>query len=396
MIWILSISKAVASNEPAFEFRADHAPAREVARAIGEHFKISVFTSEKVGDKPVSGYLREGSLETALDTLAFFTGSSWRKTAGAIYLGDDEKESFFALPSAGLDAAAIKAIFPQSVLAGDRVILKARPADYAQLRGVIEGMQSRKQLRLRILICDVGGSFRDPLNSFLGTAKIQFNATGDLLRGGLDFKAPLSITDVYQFLKEKTDVRIKTFTDYVLVSGESAKLTAGNVLERQIFVRPTEAIDGTGNTLVTRFDRLQLGLTVELRAFAYDGRWFLRYDVQDADFQNNTERRTASVSSVEITDHTPVKVVSLDRDRATDSSNEVKGLARLPVVGRIFRSRGEDKEKRVLYVLVQWLPDGGPELEPGASPADRPSASGSASAPASSGAGAEAMPQSQT
>lgn len=349
-------------TEPTFEFRADGASTQDVARAIGEHFKVSLFVEPKVAERKVTGYLREGSLETALNTLSFFTQSTWRRAGEAIYIGDEEKERYFAVPSAGLDAAAIKVIWPNSVLSGDTILVKAKPTDFAQLKDVVESMQRRQQFTTRILICDVGANYRDPVNTFLGSLKLGITATGDLAHGAR-LTAPITIQDVYEFLKSRTDVRIKTFTDYRIVSGEETKLTAGNVLERQVFIRPTEALEGNANTLVTRFDRLQLGLTVVLRAFKYADRWFVRFQIEDADFENERERRTSSQGAVEIHDHRPVKVVSLDRMRTTSAENEVRGLGRLPLLGRAFRSKGGDSENRVLFVFVQWLPDEGAEME---------------------------------
>lgn len=325
-----------------------------MARAIGEFFKVSLFVEPKVAERKVTGYLREGTLDTALDTLSFFTQSTWRRSGGAIYIGDEEKERYFAVPSAGLDAAAIKVIWPNSVLSGDTILVKARPTDFAQLQGVVESMQRRQQFTARLLICDVGSNYRDPVNTFLGSLKLGVSAAGDLLSKP-SVTLPITIQDVYEFLKGRTDVRIKTFTDYRIVSGEETKLTAGNVLERQVFVRPTESLEGNANTLVTRFDRLQLGLTVTLRAFHYADRWFVRFEIEDADFENERERRTSSIGAVEIQDHRPVKLVSLDRTRSTQIQNEVRGVARVPIIGRAFRSKGSDGETRVLFVFIQWL-----------------------------------------
>jgi len=323
---------------------------------MGEFFKTSIFVEPNVADRKVTGYLREGTLETALDTLSFFTRSTWRKTGGAIYIGDEEKERYYAIPSAGLDAAAIKVIWPQSVLSGDTILLKSKPTEFSQLKTLIEGMQRRNLSTVRILIADVGGDYRDPVNSFVETMAIGTNFTGDLLKK-VTITAPVTINAVYDFLKKNTDVQIKTYTDYRVVSGEEIKLTAGNVLERQVFVRPTEATDGSANTLVTRFDRLQLGLTVSLHSFYYDDRWFVRYDVQDADFQSDTERRTATTGSIELSTHSLVKLFSLDRKRSTTETKDVKGLSSIPFLGRAFRSKGSSSDSRVLYVFIQWMSD---------------------------------------
>ncbi|MFA5262712.1 MAG: FecR domain-containing protein [Opitutaceae bacterium] len=354
MILILSIAQTAYCTEQDFEFKADKAPAQDVARAIGEFFKVSIFVDSKVADREVTAYLREGVLEDALDALSFHVQAAWRRNGKAVYIGDEEKERYFAVPSAGLDAAAIKVIFPQSVLSGDTILVKSKPTEFSQMKGVIETMQKRHQFTARLLICDVGSSYRDPVNTFMGSIKLGVTASGDLLKSS-NFQLPLSINDVYDFLKTKTDVRIKTYTDLHIASGEPVTLTAGNVLERQIFIRPTETTDGSNNTLVTRYDRLQLGLTVSLAAFFYDDRWFVRYDISDADYENSTERKTADKGGLEIRDNKPVTLATLNRDRATDTRNEVKGLGKIPLVGRAFRSKGADGETRVLYIFIQWL-----------------------------------------
>ena len=262
----------------------------------------------------------------------------------------------FELPSAGLSVELLRTVVPQAVLVGDRVLVRAKPTDFAQLRTAVESIRGRRQITVRLLVVDVGASYRDPVNSFLEGMTVGLNVGGDLAKG-LTGQIPVTIQAVYDFLSTKTDMHVRTYTDHRLVSGDKARLAAGNVLERAIYVRPTEAADGASNTLDTRYDRLQLGLTVELEAFAADGGWFLRWSVEDADFQADQERRTEANGSVRLSDHSPVKLVSLDRVREIATEKKAKGLAKIPVVGRAFRSRGANGESRVLYVLVEWLPE---------------------------------------
>ncbi|MDF9828673.1 hypothetical protein M2447_002801 [Ereboglobus sp. PH5-10] len=334
-----------------FWFVAEGATVATAAEALAEHYKISVFVPESIATKSINGTLRGGDLDESLDVLAFFAGVTWRKTGAVYYFGGSEPAQFLTLPSAGVDVEAVRSVLGDAVVVGDSVVVKTTPTQYAQLKEVLDKLRTRPVLKVRCAIVDISSSRLPAFRDFLNTAGSGVTITGDATKS-VSVRLPVDIRAVLDFLAKDEDTEMKLDTAFALPSGEPLTLTSGSIVERPVYVR-TEG--DNSQDLVTKYDRLQLGLTVKLQPFHFDGKWFLRFDVQDADTMSGTEKRLSMQGAYEFVEKGCVQLASIDRTREVMTERRVPGLSRIRGVGRAFRSKSMTREDRSVIVFLELL-----------------------------------------
>lgn len=334
-----------------FRFEAETAPVSMAADALAEHYEISVFVPGDIAKREITGTLRGATLEQSLDVLAFFARASWRKQGEVYYFGGEEPAQLAVVPSAGLEAQSLRsALGGDAYVVGDSILLKTTPTQSAHVRAVVEQLQVRPVLRVRIVVADMQSSDVPAFKDWLSTVTGGLSLAGDL-RKGPAFTLPVNLSLVADFLSksEKTEMKLDTY--FELPSGEKLAVRSGSVVERPVYVRPTDSSQGD---LVTRYDRLQLGLTVELTPYAYAERWLLRYSVADSDqLSSNSERTLSLAGAYELDGFDSVQVANVNRIREVTTKRRVPVLGWIPLLGRAFRSEGIEHEKRVVMVFLQ-------------------------------------------
>jgi hypothetical protein len=354
MLSALPTALFCASAEPVekrYDFRADDVPADFVARGVGEFFGLSVLLDQGLAKKHVTATLHQATIRESLDAIGFLVGSSWHQNGNVVFYGDAEKERYYAIPSKGANVVAVKLLFPGAQLVGDDVLLKAKPTEFQQLSDVFDKLGHRESSVLRILAADVSTTYTDPVNNFLHSLQAGIDITGSNILHGSPVTAPADIELVWNFLRTKTNARIKTHTAQTVLSGEAYYLAAGDVLQQQIYVRPEQS---AATELVSQYVTTQLGLTIKLNPFFSEGTWVVQYDVKDDEVDaSNNQNNTEASGSVELRDKRPVLLASLNRAQRTTTDSTMPALSRIPVIGAAFHSHETDKTGRVLYVFLQ-------------------------------------------
>lgn len=340
-------SRQPAPNE--FWFVADYATVATAAEALAEHYKVSVFVPESIAGKVINGTLRGGTLEESLHVLAFFAGVTWRQMGGVYYFGGSEPAQFLTMPSAGVDVAAVRSVIGEAVVVGDSVVVKTTPTQYAQLRDVLDKLRERPVMKVRCAVVDIATSRLPAFRDFLNTAGSGVTITGDVA-SKVSIRLPVDIRAVLDFLAKNEDAEMKLDTTFALPSGESLTLSSGSVVERPVYVRTQ---GDNQQDLITKYDRLQLGLSVKLQPFHFDGKWFLRFDIQDADVSSGTEKRLTMKGAFEFENKECVQLASINRTREVTTERSVPGLRRIPGVGRAFRGKSVTKEDRSVMVFLE-------------------------------------------
>lgn len=347
-IFLAAFSWPLRAAEP-FSFVADDSPAAVVAQALAEHYQISLFLPGEVGAKKVSGVLRGANLEESLDLLSYFCGATWRKQGAVYYFGGAEPAQFYTFSSAGLDINVLRSVFGEVSIVGDNVVVKSTPTQFAQMQSVAQKLIVRKVLRLRCTVVDIAESAVPAFYDFLKSATVGVSKTGNGLHGSVTM--PTNISVILDFLQSQGSTKMKLDSEFEMPSGESLTVASGSIIETELYVRPNQS----DQDLVTQIDRRQLGLTVRLTPYEYDDKWFVRYDVQDADSAAGTERRLAINGSVDLRALTAVKLASITREKETTVDKRVPGISKVPLIGRAFRSKGTSTETRVVMVFIQRI-----------------------------------------
>lgn len=334
-----------------FWFVADSASVATAAEALADHYRVSVFVPDSVATKTITGTLRGADLQQSLDVLAFFAGVAWRQSGSVYYFGGEEPAQFLTIPSAGVDVAAVRSVLGECVIVGDSVVIKTNPTQFAQLREVLEKLRNRPVMKVRCAVVDVSSSRLPAFRNFLNTGGAGITISGDLA-SKVSIKLPVDLRAVLDFFQHDEDAEMKLDTVFAIPSGEPLKLTSGEVVERSVYRR--QDADGARD-LITGFDRLQLGLSVELKPFYFENRWFLRFHVEDADMTSEKERRLTLSGSYEVESGAPVMLASVQRTKDVQTEKRVPGLHRIPAIGRAFRSKSSEKEARSVMVFLELL-----------------------------------------
>ena len=165
-------------------------------------------------------------------------------------------------------------------------------------------------------------------------------------------RLPLDLRAVLNFLEKDEDVDMRLNTEFAIPSGEPLEISSGEIVERPVYRRQDS---DNAKDLITGYDRLQLGLKVQLRPYFSDGTWFLRFNVEDANMASGTEHRLTFNGAYEFGASSSVQLVSLQRVSDVQTEKRVPGLHRLPAIGRVFKSRSVTREDRSLLIFLELV-----------------------------------------
>jgi hypothetical protein len=250
-----------------------------------------------------------------------------------------------------VDVAAVRSVLGECVMVGDSLVIKTNPTHFAQIREVLEKLRNRPVMKVRCAVVDVSSSRLPAFRNFLNAGGAGVTVSGDLA-SKVTLKLPVDLRAVLDFLAHDEDAEMKLDTTFAIPSGEPLNLMSGEVVERSVYRRPDA---DNSQDLVTGFDRLQLGLTVELRPYFFESRWFLRFHVEDADMSSEKERRLTLKGSYEVEKGAPVMLASIQRKKEIRIEKRVPGLHRMPAIGRAFRSKSTEKEERSVMVFLELV-----------------------------------------
>ncbi len=179
-------------------------------------------------------------------------------------------------------------------------------------------------------------TFGDFLNVFLLSEKYDLGAVIRALRS----------RGLFQSLAEP---------NLIAYNGQEASFLAGGEI-------PVPAVQGGGNGAISvEFKEYGIRLTFRPTVAGDTIRLHVRPEVSTLDFPNGiliggfrvpalATRRAET--DVELRDGQSFAVAGLLNNVSQDDVNEVPGLAKLPIIGRLFRSRGERAEQTELLVLI--------------------------------------------
>lgn len=331
---------------------ASAAPAHMVGRAIALHYGVTVAIAPAGRDLLVSTDFHVSDADGAVEILSQALGLHWRKTGNTYFVGGTERTELISFPAAGFTVEELRRAFGSDLaLLGDRVVMRVAPSERDRLLDVAKAIALRPLLRVRVSVVDVAAAHTPAFYDFLKSAVVGIQKTGNALHGSVTM--PVDVRIALDFLNSFTDTRMKLDTELLVPSGQQLTVDSGSVIERPIYLRA----DQSDQDLVTRFDRLQLGLVVKLRPFEREGTWFLSYDVTDSDVSSSgTEKRLAVTGSLDLADGQAFKIASINRDKESQVDKRVPGISRVPLIGRAFVSKGTATESRVVMVFIQKLP----------------------------------------
>lgn len=345
--------RAIEENRPivksAYQVEAISAPLSSMAESVALEFGVNIVVAPDLASREITVSVKGIGLEPALDVIAFFSKTTWRKIGDIYYIGAQEPEQFLAIPAAGVDVSAVRMMFGNAVLVGDSILLKSTPANFAQLNEIIEKMRRRASLKFRVLIAEISASDTPALTQFLN-ANGSISVKGDV-RHGVTVSLPIDLQMLVDWLHKRNDADVKIDTVCVSPSGEKMTVNNGYVIERPVYVRA----DQSDKDLITRYDRLQMGLTIELTPFQNGDKWFVKYKAADADIQSGSgvEQRLAFEGAVELAGLETVRILGIDRDKVELTTRSVPVLGKIPGIGRAFRGTSKMTDKRSVIVYVQ-------------------------------------------
>jgi pilus assembly protein CpaC len=178
-------------------------------------------------------------------------------------------------------------------------------------------------------------TFGDFLNLFLFSEKYDIGAMIRALRG----------RGLFQSLAEP---------NLIAYNGQEASFLAGGEI-------PIPVVQGTTNTVAVEYKEYGVRLNFRPTVAGDTIRLHVRPEVSTLDFPNGillsgfripalATRRAET--DVELRDGQSFAVAGLLNNLSQDDVNEVPGLSRLPIIGRLFRSRSERAEQTELLVLI--------------------------------------------
>ncbi len=178
-------------------------------------------------------------------------------------------------------------------------------------------------------------TFGDFLNIFLFSQKYDIGAMIRALRG----------KGLFQSLAEP---------NLIAYNGQEASFLAGGEI-------PVPVVQGTTNSVTVQYKEYGIRLNFKPTVAGDTIRLQVRPEVSTLDYPNGillsgfripalATRRAET--NVELRDGQSFAIAGLMNNLSQDDVNEVPGLARLPIIGRLFRSKAERAEQTELLVLI--------------------------------------------
>lgn len=329
-----------------FAFEARGLSLSDVAGAVGKHYGLSIFfASPEMAAKPVNGNLTATSEDDALRVLGFLAGTKHTREGNVIFYGGGAI-GYAAFPSGVITQEQAARIEGVSLIGGFAVV-KGDEITHRNLSEVFAQVRTRKAGRARVIIADVTASQSDALQDMLDRAKVEVTWTGPVQHSrfniGLDFRS------ILDFLNDSTKNNILLDTEVSLLSGESIEHAAGKVLERPLYVRANQS----DQDLVTRYDRLQLGLVFKFTGYWLGDSWQIKYSIEDSDYI--TEQKKTAYSGVEyLREGERRLVVKLKRTVDVKTKRMVPVLAHI-TGKKLFTWETHAGDQRVITVFMEML-----------------------------------------
>jgi type II secretory pathway component GspD/PulD (secretin) len=110
----------------------------------------------------------------------------------------------------------------------------------------------------------------------------------------------------------------------------------------------------TGNALVTQIERRTIGITLNLRATAFDTGWHLNFDLSDGSIAQTQEQTTTFTGQRRFLDRDGFFLLtSFVRTQRENGRQEVPGFSKIPMVGRAFRKSTAVTASRSVMLLAR-------------------------------------------
>lgn len=332
--WNLPAQDFSASSEETFFLKSDSLTIPELCALLSDHYKVSILPHGSLARETVTATFEAGNLTEALEVLAFLTGKEVRESGRFYLLGGEGEEKLVSLPATGLDASAAQLFGERNaVLVGRSVLFRGNSEAAADASEAIEAIQEREDAietaAFRLVVVDVSNNDREPfgewLNGFEAVAGIDGNTASDLITGELLTQAgtitgAFSVSALVEMVERLRSSEVITDTVVSLVDGQPLKITAGQILEREI----SESVptDGGGSRFRSGFDRLNIGFELELEPVRLLTGWRIGANVGDSSLVNGSETRTEFEGVSIIRDGRQLPVLLADLARAGHTVTE--------------------------------------------------------------------------
>ncbi len=200
-----------------------------------------------------------------------------------------------------------------------------------------------------------------------GTSTGSTTSTGTLPGAGLNVglvrrvNGAVTLVSLANFLQSEVGGNVLSTPNLVALDNEEAKIVVGQNVP---FVTGTFTNTGTGTGAINPFqtvERRDVGLTLRLRSQIGEGgtvRMSIFQEnsavVQGATTVNGPTTDKSSIETTVVVDDGQILVLGgLMRDEYADCEDRVPGLADLPVVGGLFKSRSRQRVKSNLLVFLR-------------------------------------------
>lgn len=278
---------------------------------------------------------------------------------------DDERINVF--PDYGMGQGGFAGVVRgQTAKVGDSVVFRGTQKEENELKAVIESLAKRKTITLEILMLDMTDDEFERLNGWLDQLSLSAGYVAreqvfDGLGSGLGVLVPngagpvwdVNIKGVLTLLDTFKSGKVELREQIQILSGAESVFSSGQVVETPLILREPQ----TGDDLVTRIERRNIGLDMTIGATHADGDWFIDLDVSDSSMQNGLELTTSLQTQKRIRQGTrgSFQLASFTRKSIGDSKKAVPGLSRIPKVGRLFKKEDTQKSARQVVIFGQVL-----------------------------------------
>ena len=257
--------------------------------------------------------------------------------------------------------------------ATNSLIVKAPPAEFASVKGIIEKLDIRRaQVYVEAVIANVsttqmeefgvqwdGG---DPIATSRGAGNDVSNlnlAAGGRLTYNLFNAGSDQLNLIVDAIRSDTNSNILSTPTLLTLDNEEASIIVGQ--EVPFVTGSFSSTDGDGNAFQT-IERQDVGIQLTVRPQINDGdtiqleveQEISNVETTTLDDEADLITNTSSISAIVQVDHGQVIVLGgLERDEVTDRITGVPILSRIPYVGALFRRTEKDVERQNLMVFLK-------------------------------------------
>lgn len=343
-------------------------------------------------DKPVEAagstkviYLRHAEAEKVAEILTgLISGRSASGSSSSKGKAGAKAAATLTTPTANAGDVNIQADETLNAL-----IVRAAPADLAEIRNIVDQLDVRRaQVLIEAAFVEVSGTaneaigvqwgYGDPANGLAGTSlsvpgqiplgtvgSLIENGSGDsdlsfsgLLAGGAHESGDVRMGVIIQAVESNSNTNLLSTPSIMTLDNEEAEIIVG---ENVPFITGTSLSSNNENPFQT-IERQDVGLTLRVTPQINDGDVVRLQLVQEVSNVSNetitgasdisTQKR--SVKSVILANDREIIVTGgLVRDDVKEVVNKVPLLGDIPLLGALFRAKGEEITKRNLLLFLQ-------------------------------------------